>query len=61
MTNNEVVNVVLLFAIHTKSASISHVNSQGLVLADYDVKTGYCQLYAELICCVFQSKYFQPH
>jgi hypothetical protein len=29
-----------------KSASISHVNSQSLVLADYGVKTGYCQLYA---------------
>ena len=29
-----------------KTASISHVNSQSLVLADYGVKTGHCQLYA---------------
>jgi hypothetical protein len=27
-----------------KTASILHVNSQSLVLADYGVKTGYCQL-----------------
>jgi hypothetical protein len=26
-----------------KTASILHVNSQSLVLADYGVKTGYCQ------------------
>ena len=35
-----------LCTIKLKSASISHVNSQSLVLADYGVKTGYCQLYA---------------
>jgi hypothetical protein len=28
-----------------KTTSILHVNSQSLVLADYGVKTGYCQLY----------------
>jgi Na+/H+ antiporter NhaA len=28
-----------------KTASVLHVNSQSLVLADYGVKTGYCQLY----------------
>jgi hypothetical protein len=47
MSNNEVVNAVLLFTIHyvqLKTASILHVNSQSLVLADYGVKTGYCQL-----------------
>jgi hypothetical protein len=27
-----------------KTTSIFHVNSQSLVLADYGVKTGYCQL-----------------
>jgi hypothetical protein len=27
-----------------KTASIFHVNSQSLVLPDYGVKTGYCQL-----------------
>jgi hypothetical protein len=27
-----------------KTASVLHVNSQSLVLADYGVKTGYCQL-----------------
>jgi hypothetical protein len=42
MTNNEVVNAVLLFTIHIhyvqlKTASILHVNSQSLVLADYGV------------------------
>jgi hypothetical protein len=47
MTNNEIVNAVLLFTTHfvqLKTASVSHVNSQSLVLADYVVKTRHCQL-----------------
>jgi hypothetical protein len=45
--NHKMTNVQL------KSASISHVNSQSLVFADYGVKTGYCQLLSELVCCAF--------
>jgi hypothetical protein len=33
--------------VQLKTASILHVNGQSLVLADYGVKTGYCQLDAE--------------
>jgi hypothetical protein len=49
MTNNEVVNACGFIVYNTlyvqlKTASILHVNSQSLVLADYGVKTGYCQV-----------------
>jgi hypothetical protein len=43
MTNNEVI-VYNTHYVQLKTASILHVNGQSLVLADYGVKTGYCQL-----------------